>query len=62
MKTQCESSRLPAHVRRRVAVAAEADPRTVDRVCAGLPVRGAVGERVAKALAGLGLTKEARHD
>ena len=53
------ASSLPAkptrHYIRKVAVAAEADPRTVEREIAaqrgkGAPVRGMVGDRIRKAL------------
>lgn len=50
--------RLPEHVRRRIAVAAEVDPRTVKRFCDGKPVRGMAGERIARALKAAGLIKE----
>jgi hypothetical protein len=42
--------KLPAHKLRELAVEAHADPRTVQKVYAGLPVRGAVVERVKAAL------------
>jgi hypothetical protein len=48
--------KLPEHVRRQIAVQASgADPRTVDKVYRGEPVRGAVAERVRAALEAAGL-------
>lgn len=45
-----QTLRLPEHVRRRIAVAAEADPRTVKKFCDGIPIKGLVGDRIARAL------------
>lgn len=46
---------LPAHVERKIAVAAECDPRTVRRALLGLPVRsGMTLERIRRALRELG--------
>jgi len=42
--------RLPAHVARAIAVAAQTDPRTVARVVAGLPTRAATRDRIVRAL------------
>ena len=41
---------LPNHELRKVAVAAEADPRTVRKFIKGEPVQGLVGERIRRAL------------
>jgi hypothetical protein len=47
----------PLHVLRRVAAAADADPRTVARFLAGEHIRsGAVAERIARAVSDAGLT------
>lgn len=53
-----QTLRLPEHVRRRIAVAAEVDPRTVKRFCEGKPIRGMAGERIARALKSANLLKE----
>ena len=42
--------RLPAHVLRAVAVAAQTDPRTVARVIAGRPTQPSTRERILRAL------------
>jgi hypothetical protein len=48
--------KLPVHLARRIATAAgDADPRTVQKVYAGKPVRGAVGDRIRSALRAAGL-------
>jgi hypothetical protein len=44
------TSKLPAHRLRRVAVAADVDPRAVARVVAGLSTRPAMYERIVAAL------------
>jgi hypothetical protein len=44
------SRRLPAHVAREIAVAALADPRSVQRVVAGLPTKAATRARIMRAL------------
>lgn len=49
------AKKLTAHQIRAVAVQAQADPRTVQRVLAGKPVRVMVGERIAAALKAAGL-------
>jgi hypothetical protein len=46
---------LSAHERRRIAVAAVVDPRTVDRYLRGLPVASTCGARIQEALRRLGL-------
>lgn len=43
------------HTLRRIAVAADVDPRTVAAYLAGLPVRPTIGARLARAVADLGL-------
>lgn len=48
-------SKLPARIAREVAVRASVDPRTVQRVLGGQPVRGLTGERIAKVLAEMGI-------
>jgi hypothetical protein len=48
--TQSPSRKLPAHVLRAIAVAAEADPKTVQRVMAGRPTRAATRDRILRAL------------
>jgi hypothetical protein len=45
---------LPAHRLREIAVAAQADPRTVRRVWLRLPTRGIIRERIEQALANAG--------
>jgi hypothetical protein len=47
--------KLPEHVRRRIAVAAEVDPRTVTKFCKGVAVMGMAGERIERALRAEGL-------
>jgi hypothetical protein len=42
--------RLPAHVLRAVAVAAQTDPRTVARVVAGQPTQPSTRDRILRAL------------
>jgi hypothetical protein len=42
--------KLPAHIERAIAVAAQTDPRTVGRVVAGKPTRAATRDRILKAL------------
>jgi hypothetical protein len=42
--------RLPAHVLRAIAVAAQTDPRTVAKVVAGLPTLPSTRERILRAL------------
>lgn len=42
--------RLPAHVLRAIAVAAQTDPRTVARVLAGRPTQPSTRDRVLRAL------------
>jgi hypothetical protein len=42
--------RLPAHVLRAIAVAAQADPRTVARVVAGFPTQPSTRDRILRAL------------
>lgn len=49
-----------AHVIRRLAVEASADPRTVLRVLQGAPVRGAVRERIDRVLRAHGLIERSR--
>lgn len=49
------STKLPAHEVRRISVAAGADPRTVQRVLRGETVRPMCAQRIADALATLGL-------
>ncbi len=49
------TAKLHWHVIRRVAVHAEADPRSVHRFCSGLPIRAGVGERIARALKAEGI-------
>ena len=50
------SRRLPVHLARKVAVTADADPRSVFKVYAGEPVRGMAGDRIRAALRELGIT------
>lgn len=50
MTTSNEHRKLPAHVLRRIAVAADADPRSVQRVFAGEHLRGSVDERIRRAI------------
>jgi hypothetical protein len=45
-----QTLKLPEHVRRRIAVAAEVDPRTVAKYCNGQTVKGMAGERIERAL------------
>jgi len=46
---------LGAATLRRLAVEAQVDPRTIDRVVKGLPVRGLAGERARKVLIAAGI-------
>ena len=50
-KPKRQTKRLPAHVVREIAVAAQTDPRTVANVVAGRPTRAATRERIVAALA-----------
>lgn len=50
-----KSKPLPTAIARKVAVQADADPRTVQRVVQGLLVRSRVGERIRRALAAMNL-------
>lgn len=50
---------LTPHQLRCVAAIAEADPRTVQRVATGLPVRPSAAARIVQALAQLGLVSRA---
>lgn len=48
--------KLTEHVRRRIALEASVDPRTVARYCQGLPVKGRLArERIEEALQKAGL-------
>lgn len=47
--------RLPAHLRLRIAVAAPADPRSVDRYISGQRMQPLVAERIERALRELSL-------
>jgi hypothetical protein len=48
--------KLTEHVRRRIALDASVDPRTVTRYCQGLPVKGRLAvERIEDALRKAGL-------
>jgi hypothetical protein len=42
--------KLTEHVKRRIAVAAEVDPRSVMKFCKGLPLRPMPKERIERAL------------
>jgi hypothetical protein len=53
---------IPEHVRRRIAVTAQADPRTVTRFCKGVVIRGMVGERIRNAMRAEGLLPDERDD
>ena len=55
ISTKPPNTRLPAHLERALAVAADADPRTIRRFLAGQPVRGLSSERIARALRKLGI-------
>jgi hypothetical protein len=49
---------IPPHVLRRLAAAADADPRTVGRFLRGERIRvGAVAERIARAVAAAGIDR-----
>jgi hypothetical protein len=50
-----QTLRLPEHVRRRISVAAQVDPRTVKRFCDGVVIKGMAGERIVRALKDAGL-------
>jgi DNA-binding LacI/PurR family transcriptional regulator len=50
MSAETIARRLPAHVVRAIAVEAQVDPRTVNRVLAGKATRAATRERIEKAL------------
>jgi hypothetical protein len=56
-KENAAERRLPGYQVRRIAVAADVHPRTVSRVLAGLPTRGAPRERIERALAEAGLSR-----
>jgi hypothetical protein len=45
-----QSLKIPEHVRRRIAVAAEVDPRTVRKFCQGKPVKGMARDRIVRAM------------
>ena len=49
------TKRLQRHVVIRIAAAAGADPRTLQKFCEGGDVRGLVKERIEKALAAAGI-------
>lgn len=49
-KNRPATRRLPSHVARAIAVAAQTDPRTVARVIAGQPTRAATRDRIVRAL------------
>ena len=49
------SPKLPAHVLREVAVAADTDPRTVAKFVAGEKIRGLCAKRIERALRARGL-------
>jgi hypothetical protein len=49
------TKRLPRHVVIRIAGSADADPRTVQKFCDGDEIRGAVKERIEKALFAAGI-------
>jgi hypothetical protein len=49
------TKRLPRHVVIRIAGSSDADPRTVQKFCDGDEIRGAVKERIEKALAAAGI-------
>lgn len=50
MQSKPTHRHLPAHVAREIAVAAQADPRSVQRVVSGLPTKGAIRDRILRAL------------
>ena len=52
---------MSAHDRRRIAVAAAVDPRTVDRYLRGQKVASTCTARIRQALRQLGLAEEERH-
>ena len=53
--------KLTEHVRRRIALEASVDPRTVTRYCQGLPVKGRLAvERIEEALRKAGLAPGAQ--
>jgi len=49
---------IPAHVRLRIAAAADVDPRTVKKFCEGKDVKGRPGERIERALREAKLLKD----
>ena len=49
------TSKLPAHILREVAVAADSDPRTVARYVTGAKVRPLTAKRIERALRARGL-------
>jgi len=50
MQTKTKRRHLPAHIAREIAVAAQADPRSVQRVVSGLPTKGAIRDRILRVL------------
>ena len=52
------ADRLDAGTVRELAVAAECDPRTIERAYAGMPVRGLAGKRARRALREAGLLQD----
>jgi len=49
-------SKLPAHLLREIAVAADSDPRTVARYVAGEKIKGLSAKRIERALRARGLS------
>jgi hypothetical protein len=50
MQTKTTRRHLPTHVAREIAVEAKADPRSVQRVISGQPTKGAIRDRILRAL------------
>jgi hypothetical protein len=53
LESKMSARKLPAHQVRAIAVEAQVDPRTVNRVLAGKATRAATRERIEKALKAL---------
>lgn len=50
-----QTLKLTEHVRRRIAVAANADPRSVKKFCEGKPLKPMTAERIEQAMRAEGL-------
>ena len=50
MATETPRRHLPTHIAREIAVAAQADPRSVQRVVSGQPTKGAIRDRILRVL------------